>query len=373
MTRPPQRSWAFHGLCGRLSRFASALMGQRGELLMHQSQLTVSQDLRPLSRFRPLATMGITFVSWALGCALANDPKDGAKSGLQAGGPVIGCFLSAKIDCPLRCSEIDFDAVCDATLGAACDGQCGAEATGTCLDSCNADCAIGCNANGDVTCQNNCDDRCGENCRTLCAGAWNADQCSQTCHSQCDSSCAGNCQKNVDSSCDGKCDATCNATCSVEAHVACQIRCSVDGFTTCKARVAAQCVAECSSAVALTCSDDPSLTQPPQEVPVGQVPKIAPAAQPWHFGAADKAATTPELARFAPRPSFEDQPIAPPPLVPAPSEVDASSGVKPLGEENPQRGSDGERHPDRARGGDPNSDPNRGEHGGGPGPDDKKE
>jgi hypothetical protein len=276
--------------------------------------------------------------SWALGCALANDGKDDAKSGLQSGGPVLGCFMSAKIDCPLQCSEIDFDAVCDATLGAACDGQCGAEATGVCLDSCNADCSIGCAASGDVACQVGCDDRCGDNCRKLCAGAWNSEQCGETCRSQCDSMCAGNCQKRTDASCDGNCDAACNATCSVEAHVACQIKCSVDGFTTCKARVAAQCVAECSSAIMLTCSDPSTM---PEEAPRidGVRPPPAPADdRSWHFGAVDRATNTTGFARFAPRERFEETPVEPPPLVeaqpPSSDPPDASAGgVHPQGSE----------------------------------------
>ena len=80
---------------------------------MHQSQLMISGDLRPLARppFRPLAAMGVTIASWALGCALAGDAKDDTKSGLHAGGPLVGCFMTAKVDCPLKCSEIDFDAV----------------------------------------------------------------------------------------------------------------------------------------------------------------------------------------------------------------------------------------------------------------------
>ncbi|HVH46884.1 MAG TPA: hypothetical protein VM925_31290 [Labilithrix sp.] len=221
------------------------------------SQLVLCGDLRPFTRpFRPMVVFGVMIASWALGCALANDKNDGARSGLHAGGPLSeGCFMTAKIDCPLRCSEIDFDAVCDATLGASCDGTCAAEATGTCLDDCSADCAIGCSAGADTECRGMCWDRCGDNCKKLCAGAINPQQCSDACGGECRSTCAEECRSTSDSSCDGSCKASCHATCSVEAHVACQLRCSVDGFTTCKAKVAAQCVAECSSAVMLTCAD----------------------------------------------------------------------------------------------------------------------
>jgi hypothetical protein len=312
---------------------------------MQKAQLTISPDLRPFARpFRPLAVMGLMLTSWVVGCALGDDTKDDARSGLAAGGPVLGCFMSAKIDCPLQCAEIDFDAVCDATLGAACDGQCGAEATGTCLDSCNADCNVGCAASGDVSCFTSCDNRCGDNCQTLCAGAWNSKQCVDTCNAQCDSSCADNCQKRTDASCDGTCGASCNATCTVEAHVACQIKCSVDGFTTCKARVAATCVAECSSAVMLTCSDVSAM--PDEAPPVGELrppmapDTLAPAAQPWSVGAVDRVGSPTGFARSAALPG-EEVPSAPPPVEAPRSAPDASTEpVQPREEPRRSEGSD---------------------------------
>ncbi|MBX3210389.1 MAG: hypothetical protein KF764_35480 [Labilithrix sp.] len=313
---------------------------------MHSSQLMIPEDLRPSARpFRPLVAMGVTAASWVLGCALATDPNNDSRSGLQSGGPMMGCFMTAKIDCPLRCSEIDFDAVCDATLGAACDGQCGAEATGTCLDSCNSDCGVDCAANGDVSCHVACDGRCEDNCRKLCAGAWNAEQCRETCDGQCDQSCQQHCQKRVDASCNGTCKASCNATCSVEAHVACQIRCSVDGFTTCKAKVAAQCVAECSSAVMLTCSD-PS-TMPAEDMPDGM--NGAAPLDPRRSVGVDDISNVRGFARYAPRPPGLELPFEePPPLVEAsprsPEEhPDASAdSVEPRSSRGSEGSSDGE-------------------------------
>jgi hypothetical protein len=219
------------------------------------------------------------FASWLLGCALANDKKTDAQSGLHAGGPLAeGCYMTAKIDCPLKCADIDFDAVCNANLGADCDGTCGAEATGNCLDNCNSDCNVGCSADSSTDCKGACTDRCTNNCDKVCAGAVNPDQCKATCDGDCNSSCSEDCRKNADSSCNGNCKSSCNATCSVEAHVACQLRCSVDGFTTCKAKVAAQCVAECSSAVMLTCAD-PNGQKPNLDTPT---PDLAKATEDSH-------------------------------------------------------------------------------------------
>ncbi len=313
---------------------------------MHQSQLTITGDLRPLARppFRPLAVMGVTIASWAIGCALAGDAKDDTKSGLHAGGPLVGCFMTAKIDCPLRCSEIDFDAVCDATLGAQCDGDCGAEATGTCLDDCNADCEIGCKAGVVNDCQGSCWGRCDDSCKKMCAGAINTADCIQRCGGDCRSNCFDVCHSNADSSCDGNCKASCKATCTVEARVACQIKCSVQGFTTCKAKVAAQCVSECSSAVMLTCSD-------PNGVPTGEDEHIdlkgggTPHDGPWTAGLADRVGLQKGLAKNAPRPDAEAPLPEPPPLTQAPpaDAPDASSGsVEPKSDEEPPKDVDGE-------------------------------
>ena len=294
------------------------------------SQLAFNGDFRTCGRpFPSVVAMGATIAMLALGCALASPTKDDTRSGLQTGGPALGCFMTAKIDCPLRCSEIDFDAVCDATLGAACDGQCGAEATGTCLDHCSSDCEIGCQANGDVSCQVACDGKCDDNCRKLCAGAWNSEQCNETCQKQCDSSCQQNCYKNVDSSCNGTCKASCDATCSVEAHVACQIKCSVDGFTTCKAKVAAQCVAECSSAVMLTCTEAAPEEQQ-DEVHKKTFEDGPSAAELVTRGprALDEVGLPSGFARWAPREAGAPAPAEAPPLSEAPraAEHHTSSG-----------------------------------------------
>lgn len=304
---------------------------------MHQSQLVITGDLRPLPRapFRPLAAMGVTIASWALGCALAGDAKDDTKSGLHAGGPLVGCFMTAKIDCPLKCQEIDFDAVCDATLGAACDGQCGAEATGTCLDNCNADCAIGCKAGVVNNCQTSCGDRCNDSCRKMCAGAINTAQCILECGGDCRSQCHETCNATADSSCDGSCKASCDATCTVEAKVACEIKCSVQGFTTCKARVAAQCVSECSSAVMLTCSDPNSVPAGDDEDPADiKAGDPHPSDAPWTAGLADKVAAQKGLAKYAPRTDSAPPPAEPPPLTEAhPAAPDASvDSVEPKSE-----------------------------------------
>jgi len=208
-------------------------------------------------RFSAFVVLDICASIWLLGCGGNTGSKDDVKSGLERGetrnSPDAGCVMTAKINCPLRCSEIDFDAVCDATLGGACDGQCNAEATGTCLDDCGADCAIGWKAGSNSDCEVSCFDMCGDSCKTLCAGSMDPTQCNETCSGQCHSTCTTKCAASADSSCDGSCKASCNATCSVQANVACKLRCSVDGFTTCKARAAARCVAERSSTVMLTC------------------------------------------------------------------------------------------------------------------------
>jgi hypothetical protein len=302
------------------------------------SRLTLSREEpsrtreghRPFAFRRPIAALGVWVASWAIGCALANDTKDDSKAGLQTGGPVTGCVMTAKIDCPLRCSDIDFDAVCDATLGANCDGHCGAEATGTCLDDCSADCAIGCAAQADVDCKKTCWDRCNGNCKKLCAGSLNPEQCNATCGGECNSTCAEECGATSDSSCDGTCKASCSATCSVEAHVACELRCSVDGFTTCKAKAAAQCVAECSSAVMLTCSDPSAPT--PDEVPsaatgAGANDNAKRVPRAWAPGLKDEVAVQRGLATSAPTEEIEP----PPPPVDAPP-----LGEHPLHRDTPQ-------------------------------------
>ncbi len=311
---------------------------------MHQSQLVISGDLRPLARppFRPLAAMGVTVASWALGCALAGDAKDDAKSGLHAGGPLIGCFMTAKVDCPLKCSEIDFDAVCDATLGAQCDGDCAAEATGTCLDDCNADCEIGCKAGVVNDCQGSCWNRCDDNCKKLCAGAINSAECIQRCGGDCRSTCFDTCHSSADSTCDGNCKASCKATCSVEAKVACQIKCSVQGFTTCKAKVAAQCVSECSSAVMLTCSDPNGIPTDADEHIDLKGAEGHPTDAPWTAGLADRIALQKELAQHAPRPDGEAPPYAPPLVEAKPAGADAGSSVEPKSDDPKPEGESGD-------------------------------
>lgn len=319
---------------------------------MHPSQLMISGDLRPLARspFRPLAAMAVTIASWVLGCALTGDTKDDTKAGLHAAGPVVGCFMTAKIDCPLRCSEIDFDAVCDATLGATCDGQCGAEATGTCLDDCNADCSIGCKAGVVNDCQGSCFNRCDDSCRKMCAGAINTAQCLQGCGGDCRSTCFDTCHAQADSSCDGNCKASCNATCSVEAKVACQIKCSVQGFTTCKAKVAAQCVSECSSAVMLTCSD-PNGAPADDDEPIALTGEDAePHDAPWTAGLADKVGLQRGLAKHAPRADGSPPPDAPPLVEALPPEATDAGAVAPQSEDDP--GGEGEGADDEGEGAD---------------------
>jgi len=300
---------------------------------MHQSQLMISGDLRPLARprFRPLAAFGFTVASWALGCALAGDAKDDTKSGLHAGGPLVGCFMTAKVECPLKCSEIDFDAVCDATLGAQCDGDCGAEATGTCLDDCNADCAIGCKAGVVNDCHGSCWNRCDDNCKKLCVSAINSADCLQRCGGDCRSTCFDTCHSSADSNCDGDCKASCKATCTVEAKVACQIKCSVQGFTTCKAKVAAQCVSECSSAVMLTCSDPNGVPTEDEHIALDDAPSANDG--PWTAGLADRTALQKGLAKHAPRPDGTRPPEAPPLVEARPADPPDAGSVEPRSDE----------------------------------------
>jgi hypothetical protein len=164
-------------------------------------------------------------------------------------------MMTAKVNCPLKCGEIDFGAQCDAQLGTSCDSHCSTDATASCMDGCNSDCALQCAANANADCASSCGSRCGSNCEKVCAGAQNISLCRQLCGEECHSECKDECGSTSNSSCDGKCHSECTVTCSVEAHVGCQLRCSVDAMTSCKANLVANCVATCSTEILLTCND----------------------------------------------------------------------------------------------------------------------
>ena len=216
---------------------------------------------RPVSQWI-LSVIGTTVAIslCALGCDSVDDGpgQHSAASSMQE-----RCVMTAKVNCPLRCGEVDFGAQCDAQLGTGCDSQCSTDATASCMDGCNSDCALDCAANADADCSASCGSRCGANCEKVCAGAQNIALCRRLCGDECSSECTDECGATSSSTCDGRCHSECQVPCSVEAHVGCNLRCSVDAITTCKARLVANCVAECSTEILLTCGESNGVVDAP--------------------------------------------------------------------------------------------------------------
>lgn len=255
-------------------------------------QMAYEKTRRVMPILAPIAALCLPLANCGFGCTPASDPQAETRAGLERQ-QAEHCKMTAKIQCPLQCNQLDFNAVCDANLGAGCDAQCDTSATGNCLNNCSADCALGCQANSKATCTETCEPQCADHCQTLCAGAIRPTDCTNTCKGQCHSMCGDSCTSDSDSSCDAKCGASCDATCTVEAHVACQLRCSVDAWTTCKATVQANCMAECSTDVMLSCGG--SEADPEGADPDG-VAKSAPAPEPTQ---AQPAVDVPHSARLA--------------------------------------------------------------------------
>jgi hypothetical protein len=215
--------------------------GLFGELaLVHLEQ-------RVLRVMAPLAGLGIVTTSIAA-CAQPTGSNAAALSSLDQ-----DCVLTAKLQCPFTCAQIDTTAACHADIGGTADTTCGADATGSCLTACGSDCKANCEAQASSACDATCNTQCDGNCRAVCAGALDVDQCQTACNSQCSDQCSSSCQSVSSDTCDGKCSASCSATCGVEAKIACELRASIDAQTSCTASLAAQCMADCATNITLSC------------------------------------------------------------------------------------------------------------------------
>ncbi len=196
-----------------------------------------------------LAVLGLAVSPWVAACGV--DSNGSSSSALQSLDE--NCVLTAKLQCPFTCAQIDTATQCHADLGASADTTCGAGATGSCLTACGSDCAANCAATASSQCDATCKTQCDGNCRSLCAGAFDINQCQDQCNAQCEDQCNSNCASNTQDTCQGKCSAACSATCGVEAQISCELRASVTAQTNCAGSLAAKCMAECASNFTLQC------------------------------------------------------------------------------------------------------------------------
>jgi hypothetical protein len=200
----------------------------------------------------PLAAFGLVSSIWLSGCG-NKESGTASSSADQLAGLGDQCVISAKLQCPFACAQIDTASSCHAEIGGGFDAMCSGAATGDCLSACGADCNIACDANAHSDCDSACNARCGNNCRAVCAGAFDVNQCMSFCGSDCGDQCASNCKSDTQATCQSKCNSQCHATCGVEAKVSCELRAAIDTNTACTASIAAKCMGDCTSDFTLRC------------------------------------------------------------------------------------------------------------------------
>lgn len=171
-----------------------------------------------------------------------------------------GCEYRGGIDCKTSCTNLSFDAICNADLSVSCQGQCSAAADVSCTASCQGSCKATCDVDpGKFTCKGQCTGQCGATCDAKCSastnGATSQADCKAKCQACCNGSCEGTCSGTPPSAtCDARCQASCSGDCRGEANVACQVDCQSKGFVQCKASYTGSCSTKCDSQGVVVCN-----------------------------------------------------------------------------------------------------------------------
>jgi len=158
-------------------------------------------------------------------------------------------LIPPGVECDAECSDISFEAACDAKLAVECEGECDISVDADCSADCRADCEADCELEpGEF----DCSAACNADCSASCEGQCEADEDSASCEGRCEASCSASCDAECDvdlpsADCDVGCEASCQGSCKAEANFDCQISCQREAYAECEAELQGGCEVACDT------------------------------------------------------------------------------------------------------------------------------